>query len=85
MVLWVILQGHKGGFRETISIANGTKLWTVVDDIIANHSGWTGVNCKTCKRETTKAQYNYSMRVFKKPLCKSCQTLEPLKSQERFM
>ena len=76
VVLWIFLQGHKGGFTETIFMGNGTKLWTVADRIHANHTGWSGVDCKTCKRETTKAQYKYSMRFFKKPLCMSCQSLE---------
>jgi hypothetical protein len=57
-----------------------TKFSTPIDRILANHSGWSGVKCRMCKREMTNAQYSYSMRVFKKPLCRSCQSLESYRS-----
>ena len=52
--------------------------WSIVTKAVffANFSGWSGTKCETCERETTNAQYAYSMRVFKKPLCRSCQGLE---------
>lgn len=53
-----------------------TRFTTPVDRILANHSGWSGVKCKTCGRETTNAQLNYSLRFYNKPLCKSCQSFE---------
>ena len=49
---------------------------SVVDQILANHSGWSGVSCQTCGKETTRAQYDYSIRFYKKPLCRLCQSLE---------
>ncbi len=57
-------------------MGNKTKFTTTADSILKNHSGWSGVKCRTCKRETTNAQYSYSMRFFKKPLCRTCQSLE---------
>ena len=53
-----------------------TRFSTPIDRILANHSGWSGVDCKTCGRVTTKAQLAYSIRFFRKPLCRSCQSLE---------
>jgi hypothetical protein len=52
------------------------KFLTTADLIKQRHSGWSGVKCKTCRRETTKAQYSYSMRIYKKPLWRSCQSVE---------
>lgn len=49
---------------------------TAADSILRNHSGWSGVDCLTCGRETTKAQYIYSKRFYGKPLCRTCQSLE---------
>ena len=57
-------------------MGNKTKFSMPIDQILANHSGWSGVRCKTCRRDTTKAQYSYSMRYFKKPLCRFCQSIE---------
>jgi hypothetical protein len=52
------------------------KFLTTADLIQKRHSGWSGAKCKTCRREMTKAQYSYSMRVYKRPLCRTCQSLE---------
>jgi hypothetical protein len=47
-----------------------------VQDVWKKHSGWSGICCATCRRMTTNAQYDYSMRHYDKPLCRSCQSLE---------
>jgi hypothetical protein len=52
------------------------KFITPTDSILAHHSGSSGVKCDTCGRVTTNAQYSYSMRFYKKSLCKTCQSLE---------
>jgi hypothetical protein len=52
------------------------KLSIPIDRIKDNFSGWSGVECKTCGKETTKGQYSRSMRLFKKTLSKRCQILE---------
>jgi len=52
------------------------KFTTPIDSILKNHSGWSGVKCETCKRETTNAQLAYSMKFYGKPLCRTCQSLE---------
>jgi len=49
---------------------------SLAERIRENHSGWSGVKCDLCEKETTNAQYAYSMRNFKKPLCRGCQGLE---------
>jgi hypothetical protein len=53
-----------------------TKFATPIDRMKDNFSGWSGIECETCGRETTKAQYSYSMRFFRKPLCRRCQSLD---------
>jgi hypothetical protein len=67
--------GHKGGLTKK-AMSSKTKFTTPVDRIKENFSGWSGIECETCGRETTKAQYSYSMRFYKKPLCRRCQGLE---------
>ena len=57
------------------------KFTTPSENAMEHFFGWSGVNCETCKRGTTKAQLSYSMRFFGKPLCKSCQSLEHYKKQ----
>ena len=52
------------------------KFTTPAENAMEHFSGWSGVNCKTCKRETTKAQFLYSMRFYGKPLDRSGQSLE---------
>ena len=52
------------------------KYLTTAEMILKNHSGWSGVKCETCHRATTNAQLAYSLRLYRKPLCRSCQSLE---------
>ncbi len=49
---------------------------TTAEMIMQRHSGWSGIQCETCKRATTNAQLGYSMRFFRKPLCRTYQSLE---------
>jgi hypothetical protein len=69
-------QVTKEDLTKQNSMESKTKFSTPVDRINKNFSGWSGVECEICGRGTTKAQYSYSMRFFKKPLCKTCQSLE---------
>ena len=55
---------------------NKTKISMPIDRILATHSGWFGVYFRTCGIVTTNAQYSYSMRFYKKPLCRFCQSIE---------
>jgi hypothetical protein len=52
------------------------KFTTPAENAMEHFSGWSGVNCDTCKKGTTKAQLLYSMRIYGKPLCRTCQTLK---------
>jgi hypothetical protein len=58
-----------------------SKFTTPAENMMEHFKGWSGVNCETCKRETTNAQLLYSMRVYKKPLCRTCQSLESYREQ----
>lgn len=53
-----------------------SRFTTPAENAMARFTGWSGVKCFTCKRETTNAQLAYSMRVYGKPLCRTCQSLE---------
>ena len=66
------LQGHKGRLIKM----KEKRFYTTGEMIQKNHSGWSGVKCKTCGRVTTNAQLSYSMRFYEKPLCRTCQSLE---------
>lgn len=58
-----------------------TRQFLTTEELIQKyHSGWSGAKCKTCRRETTKAQLLYSTRVYGKPLCRTCQSLESYKT-----
>ena len=46
------------------------------EDLREKFSGWSGVKCDTCGNEITKSALKYSMEKYKKPLCKTCQSLE---------
>ena len=52
------------------------KFTTAAENAKEHFSGWSEVYCETCKRGTTKPQLLYSMKVYGKPLCRSCQSLE---------
>ena len=54
---------------------------TPAENATEHFSGWSGVNCETCKKGTTKAQLLYSMRVYGKPLCRTCQSLESYRTK----
>ena len=75
-------RGHKGGLTETKIMGSKTRFSTPIDRIKANHSGWSGVDCETCGKETTKAQFSYSKRFYKRPLCRTCQRLEYYRENE---
>ena len=41
-----------------------SKFTTPAENAMTHFSGWSGVNCETCKRGTTKAQLLYTLRVY---------------------
>jgi formylmethanofuran dehydrogenase subunit E len=52
------------------------KFTTRVQNIMERSSGLSEVKCETCKQYLTNAQLSYSMRLYGKPLCRTCQSLE---------
>ena len=52
------------------------KFTTRVQSIMEHSSGLSEVKCETCKQYLTNAQLSYSMRVYNRPLCRTCQSLE---------
>jgi hypothetical protein len=69
-------QATKEDLSRTKIMGSKTKFLTPIDRMKEDFSGWSGVECETCGRGTTKAQYSYSKRFFRKPLCRRCQRLE---------
>ena len=53
-----------------------SKFTTPAENMMEHFTGWSGVKCQTCKRETTNAQLAYSLRHYSNPLCRTCQSLE---------
>ena len=58
-----------------------SKFTRPAENAMEHFSGWTGVNCETRIRGTTKAQLLYSMRAYGKPLCRACQSLESYRTK----
>jgi len=76
MALW--FKYHKATKEDLQNqrMGNKSKFTSPAENILAHHSGWSGVKCEICRRETTRAQLGYSMRFYGKPLCRTCQSLE---------
>lgn len=51
-------------------------LTTPIQNIMKHPSRLSAVKCETCKQYLTNAQLTYSMRIYGKPLCRTCQSLE---------
>ena len=45
-------------------------------------SGFSGEFCSLCGKEITNAMLSYSMRFFKKPLCRFCQRLQDVVEED---
>jgi hypothetical protein len=71
-----VVDDHEATQANSKNMDNKVKFESYADRMLANFSGWSGTKCETCEREMTNAQYAYSIRVFKKPLCGRCQGLE---------
>src|SRR6266536_5208336 len=50
--------------RRTYKMGYKSKFTTPAENAMTHFSGWSGVNCETCKRGTTKAQLLYTLRVY---------------------
>src|SRR5258706_6682064 len=52
------------------------KFTTTAENAMEHFSGWSEVKCETCKKIITNTQLAYSMRFYRRPLCRTCQSLE---------
>jgi hypothetical protein len=62
VVWWGKPPGHEGGLTKK-DMSSKTKFSTPIDRMKEDFSGWSGVVCETCGRETTKAQLSYRYEV----------------------
>ena len=64
---------------------NANSFQTNAEQIKGRFSGYSDSKCETCNKPVTNASKKYSLEVFKKILCRGCQTIEEysLKANKR--